>query len=51
MSLDRFATGSPLSSSFPAPSDTDQWLAQEFADDLFGGSSELGQALSGKERS
>ena len=49
MSLDRFATGSPLSSSFPTPSDPDQWLAQDFADDLFGGANELGQALSGKD--
>ena len=45
MSLERFAASSPLS--FPAPGDSDQWLPQDFADDLFGGSSELSQALSG----
>lgn len=47
MSLNRLATGSPLSASFPTPSDSDQWLAQDFADDLFGGASDLGHALSG----
>ena len=47
MSLERFAAGSPLSAHFPAPSDSDQWLPQDFADDLFGGTSELSQALSG----
>lgn len=50
MSLDRFPTGSPLSSSFPTPSDSDQWLAQDFADDLFSGASDLGQALSGEDQ-
>lgn len=47
MSLGSFAAGSPLSANFPAPSDSDQWLPQDFADDLFGGTSELSQALSG----
>ena len=47
MSLERFAASSPLSPNFPAPGDSDQWLPQDFADDLFGGSSELSQALSG----
>lgn len=48
MSLDRFAAGSPLSANFPTPSDSDQWLAQDFADDLFSGASDLDHALSGK---
>lgn len=47
MSLDRFVTGSPLSANFPSPSESDQWLAQEFADDLFSGTSDLDHALSG----
>ena len=46
-SLERFAAGSPLSTSFPTPSDSDQWLSPDFADDLFGGTSELSRALSG----
>ena len=45
--MERFATGSPLSANFPTPSDSDQWLPQDFPDDLFGGTSELSQALSG----
>ena len=51
MSLERSAAGSPLSAHFPAPSDSDQWLPQDFADDLFGGTSELSQALSGSSTS
>lgn len=47
MSLDRFVTGSPLSANFPSPIESDQWLAQEFADDLFSGTSDLDHALSG----
>lgn len=47
MSLERYSAGSPLSASFPAPSDSDQWLSHDFPDDLFGGASELSQALSG----
>lgn len=47
MSLERFAVSSSLSANFPAPGDSDQWLPQDFADDLFGGSSDLSQALSG----
>ena len=46
--MERFATGSPLSANFPTPSDSDQWLPQDFPDDLFGGTSELSQALSGE---
>ncbi|KAL3140530.1 hypothetical protein ABBQ32_005110 [Trebouxia sp. C0010 RCD-2024] len=46
MSLERYSAGSPLSASFPAPSDSDQWLSHDFPDDLFGGTSELSQALS-----
>ena len=49
MSLERFAAGSSLSASFPAPGDSEQWLPQDFADDLFGATSELSQALSGTE--
>lgn len=49
MSLDRFVTGSPLSANFPSPSESDQWLAQEFADDLFSGTSDLDHALSAEE--
>ena len=45
--MERFATVSPLSANFPTPSDSDQWLPQDFPDDLFGGTSELSQALSG----
>ena len=49
MSLDRFPSGSPLSANFPpAPSDSDQCLHQDFPDDIFGGTSELSQALSGQ---
>ncbi|KAL0027095.1 hypothetical protein WJX79_005283 [Trebouxia sp. C0005] len=44
--MERFATVSPLSANFPSPSDSDQWLPQDFPDDLFGGTSELSQALS-----
>lgn len=51
MSLDRFPSGSPLSANFPpAPSDSDQWLPQDFPDDLFGGTSELSQALSDDDK-
>lgn len=48
--MERFATVSPLSANFPTPSDSDQWLPQDFPDDLFGGTSELSQALSDDDK-